>query len=215
MAVNLASAYWALTVSAAQAKLNKVAGGVVNASLKRLRERVQIALQLLSTDVARSTGAVHMNAQDDREDSSLSEGMMPFSVASIETIVACERACVALGESEIVVARATSLLDKLPNQHELVESILQQGAGALIEVIDRTSQRNTLDAILRYNHQQISNSQEIGQKPRPSVREYLFRNLDDSNPFQLTARYGEKEDADTKKAKPGRLLLALTKTTRD
>jgi hypothetical protein len=130
-----------------------------------------------------------------------------------------------------MTARATSLLHKFPEQYVLVESILSAEAGREIVLSGREAQRQILQAIQK--------QQEKGRLPskvpatpepspffaaQPALREYVFRNRDDSHPCQLSVRFGVKA-APGKKANTTReqgkaenaegLIVALTKTWSD
>jgi len=98
MAVNLAMAYFTLVVSAGDA----VTVGMVRLSLMRFREHVVNCLSSLSLDASNGDKATSQHTAD------------CISMVSIEALSACSRACLALSESEVLVARACSLLNKFP-----------------------------------------------------------------------------------------------------
>jgi Rab3 GTPase-activating protein catalytic subunit len=171
VAVNLAMSYFTLAVSAGEAAKIKS----VHATLIRFREKVDAALSLLSRDVT------YIDHSPD------SNGLEMMS--SVESIAACVKACEALTEAEVVVARASSLLHKLPRQYKLVESILKAKHGELVK-IRLESER---EAILNTIHDQQKRLPSAGVIPKltPSIREYLLQNIDEFLPCQLCVRYGD------------------------
>mgnify|MGYP005847302801 CR=1 FL=1 len=221
MSVSLAVAYFTLMGAAKETNVLKV-GGLLQRYFDRLRKEIENALELLSSDATKSTSAYCNDARRQ-------EGASSF--VSLQTIAACDAACNALSDAEVMIARATSLLNKFPEQYELVESILRAEAGKEIVLSGREAQRQILQAIQK--------QQEKGQFPskvpatpdtspffaaQPALREYVFRNLDDSHPCQLSVRFGVKA-APGKKANTAReqgkaesaegLIVALTKTRSD
>jgi len=76
-----------------------------------------------------------------------------ISMVSIEALSACSRACLALSESEVLVARACSLLNKFPQQFQLVEKIISQPDGTPIEVTDKDTQSIVLQSLQEHQFQ--------------------------------------------------------------
>jgi Rab3 GTPase-activating protein catalytic subunit len=194
VAVNLAMSYFTLAVSAGEAAKIKS----VQATLSRFREKVDAALFLLSRD------ATYIDHTPD------SNGLEMMS--SVESIAACTKACEALTEAEVVVARASSLLHKLPRQYKLVESMLKSKEGELVK-IRLESERET---ILNTIHEQQKRLPSAGVIPKltPAVREYLLQNVDESLPCQLCVRYGDAGLNACGVDKSG-ILLALRKVNSD
>lgn len=178
MAVNLAMAYYTLTVSAGEASLV----GVVRMSLARCRESVESALHLLSLDV--SSG----DRNPVFSESEISSAVM--SLVSIDSLSACSRVCMTLSEAEVQVARSMSLLEKFPQQFDLVDSIMSKPNGTLIEVPNPKIRIEVLKSICSL--QKDSNTPRecvLPSEAKPSVREYLLRNSDESQPSQLLVKY--------------------------
>jgi hypothetical protein len=62
------------------------------------------------------------------------------------------------------------------------------------------------------NHEGFAASESVAQ---PVLREYIFRNLDDGNPSQLSVRYGDQGAYLDRVDKEGGVLLALLKSYKD
>ncbi|CAB9500342.1 Rab3 GTPase-activating protein catalytic subunit [Seminavis robusta] len=185
LAVNLASSYFTLVHAAKEVGVLKIGGLVLRAFL-RLREKTEKALELLSGDATRSTSAV-CNISRRHEAAS--------NFVSVGVISACDEACTSLSEAEVVTARATSLLNKFPEQYDLVETFLRNNGGEEVTLSGRQAQSQILDAI---SEQQMETQPKAkrGSGPSPSVlpalREYVLRNLDDSRPCQLSVRFADE-----------------------
>jgi hypothetical protein len=95
MATNLSAAYFSLATSAGDA----VNIEIISSSLKHLRVTTEAAIKALSLDVL-------IAATTKRPKSNL---VFPSSVASVDSIAACEKACCALAESEALLARTRSV----------------------------------------------------------------------------------------------------------
>ncbi|KAL3916549.1 MAG: hypothetical protein SGARI_007936 [Bacillariaceae sp.] len=192
MGVNLSSAYFALASSAK----GTMKIGIVQLSMKRLRQKTERALDLLSRD------ATGMLSQIVKEGGS--------------AIAACEDACNALSVTETMVARATSLLHKFPGQYKLISDLLRFVDGSTLALIDRMGRSNFLNMIheQQQRKQGSNDAQANDNLPTPLLREYVFRNLDDENPAQLAVRFGDEGDnqeAESSKHEGG-VLLALLKS---
>jgi len=210
MAVNLSSAYFALASSAkATMKI-----GIVQLSLKRLRQKTEKALKLLSHDSLGNLSQI----KDSLNGSSGStvgttSGMTSSIFASDQAIYACEDVCNALSVTETMIARATSLLHKFPNQYKLVSDLLRFADGSTLALTDRTGRSNFLNLV--FNQQQKENKLLDPSKdklPNPMLREYVFRNLDDENPCQLAVRFGDEVTNLDRGENEGGVLLALSKS---
>jgi Rab3 GTPase-activating protein catalytic subunit len=220
MAVNLAVSYFTLINAAKDVGVLKV-GGPVQRVFQCLREKTEKALELLSGDATRSTSSAcnisHRN-----------EGASNF--VSLGVISACDDACTALSEAEVVTARATSLLYKFPAQYALVESFLTNSPGEDISLTDENAQSQILQTI---HKQQLETKSKAKCGPadklrtkagaKPALREYVLRNLDDSCPCQLSVRVADDSAmlhrASTKPSRTsaqtatssGGMIVALTK----
>ena len=137
MATNLSNAYHSLVLSATVGTdLGEDATQIpmVEASLIRLRRKLEAALHLLSADSVSPNNTVGGPQSSPETNgfcghvsgSSLSVSPPVFSFASLETLAPCETACRIIGENEMLLSNALSLLHKLPHQYELVEQLLQQ-----------------------------------------------------------------------------------------
>lgn len=199
MAVNLSNSYFLLANSAKDA--TKV--DVVKTLLIRLRKQTEEALKWLSDEAANATSAFY-NAQ--AEDDGRSSNFL-----SIQAIAACEAVCASLSEAEVITALATSLLQKFPGQYKVVQSILKQADGEIIELKDLMAQTRVLDVVSK----QQNTSEE--STPKPVLREYLLRNLDDANPCQLSVRCADASISSSQKngKNVSSLMLALTECVED
>jgi len=219
LAVNMAVSYFTIMGAAKEGGVQKI-GGLIKRAFQRLRERTEQALDMLSGDATRSTSGAF-------NDIRRQEGSSSF--ISVSVISACDAACTALSEAEVLTARATSLLHKFPGQYELIDSILRHEPGRRIPLLDETGQSQILEVIQAQQAQAQAKinkgtSQSIDVKPmlgpRPALREYVLRNLDDSHPCQLSVRFADevvvlnnsKANRGELPSRGGGLLLALTKS---
>ncbi|GKY96293.1 hypothetical protein MPSEU_000589000 [Mayamaea pseudoterrestris] len=161
MAANLNAAYFALVSSAGVA----MQIGAVSRVLQELRETSETVIKLLSSDVLAAATASR----------SRSKRSLPTSIASIDTLASCERACALVGESEVIVSRAISLLNKLPGQFDLIENLLRNPEGSWVSVTPETSRNAVLHAMA---------------SQQPEAREYMIRGQDPLSPCQLCVSYG-------------------------
>lgn len=187
MAVNLAQSYFTLVVSAGEA----VTVSVVRSCLVRFREHVVSALGHLSHDATFG-------------DRTKAESTNIMSVVSIESLAACGRACLALGEAEVQVARARSLLNKLPQQVRLVENIMSKPPGSQIEIGDKKVQELILTSIGK-----DQNVRGKSSEAEPSIREYVMMNSDDQQPCHLCVKYHTKDDG------LSNIVVAMTLSSRN
>ena len=186
LAVNLSAAYFGIVFSAEEA----LSIPCIRTSLRRLRKRVEIAVNLLSLDAVTS--------------GQVSNPLHP-GLSSVEAMAACENACIVLSENEVLLARGRSLLTKFPGKFDLIDRILKASEGCVITVEDEAEQRDILRTVLSQQTDPTSKS----SRPSPTLREYLLRNHDNQNPCQLCVRYGNHvKDLDSE----GGLLMAITKT---
>jgi hypothetical protein len=124
----------------------------------------------------------------------------------METISSCEAVCDAIADVEIVLSRATSLLDKFPGEYELVQTLLHSANGTVISVERSSARKGILQAIQR----QQQNGGNDDDMPRPSQREYVLRNREDEHPCQLTVQITQDGDGDSQG-----MVLALTRCERE
>jgi hypothetical protein len=210
VAVNLSSAY--LTLASSAKGTMKI--GIVQLSMKRLRQKTERAIELLSRD---ATGMLSQIA----EGGSTAVSTASSQYVSEDAIAACEDACNALSVSETMIARATSLLYKFPGQYKLISDLLRFADGSTVALIDPVGRETFLNLIFEQQQQRQSKfpedtttDQSRENLPQPLLREYVFRNLDDENPSQLAVRFG-KEGATPTGSNPsvaGGILLALMKS---
>jgi hypothetical protein len=212
MAVNLSSAYFALASSAK----GTMKIGIVQLSMKRLRQKTERAIELLSRD---ASGMLSQIA----EGGSTAVSSASSQYVSEDAIAACEVACNALSVTETMVARATSLLHKFPGQYKLISDLLRFADGSTVALIDPAGRRSFLNMIFEQQQQRQSKFSEgttsgtdlsiTDTLPNPLLREYVFRNLDDENPAQLAVRFGKEGAATTgsNNSIEGGVLLALLK----
>lgn len=218
MAVNLAVSYYTLLGSAKEVGVLKI-GGLVRRAYQRLREKIEYALELLAVDATNSTSSSFT-------DTIRNEGSSNF--VSLASISACDAACSALSEAEVLTARATSLLHKFPEQFDLVESIIRCSPGEEIILTDPKAQSQVLAAIQLQQGQRRSRGKSASKKSadlQPALREYVLRNLDDSRPCQLSVRYSDESTVSSKinnnntksqrMADAGGVIVALTKSYDD
>ena len=209
MAVNLSSAYFALASSAKAT--TKV--GIVQLSLKRLRQKTEKALKVLSHDSLGNLSQMSGKTKTGKSVNTAGASTMTSIFASEKAITACEDACNALSVTETMIARATSLLHKFPNQYKLVSDLLRFADGSTLPLTDRAGRASFLNLV--FEHQQKENKlldSARDRTPNPMLREYVFRNLDDENPCQLAVRFGDEVTAADRGENEGGVLLALSKS---
>jgi Rab3 GTPase-activating protein catalytic subunit len=202
MAVNLSSAYFTLVASAE----DTLKIGLVQASLQRLRRKIDEALQLLSHD---ATGALFQCSDGGSTMSTTSN-----QYTSEDSIYACEEACNALSVTETMIARATSLLHKFPGQHNLVQDLLRLKDGSTVALTDPKGRSSFLNAI-HDQQKQHSTFTSWESLPKPVLREYVLRNLDAEHPCQLSVRFGDEGAYLDRVDNEGGVLLALLKSYSD
>ena len=190
LAVNMAVSYFTIIEAGKDAGVHKV-GGLITRAFQKLRARTEQALEMLSGDATRSTTGSPNDAR-------CQEGSSSF--ISVPVISACDAACSALSEAEVLMARAISLLHKFPGQYALVQSVLCHEPGCEISLTDQKERSQILQVV----YEQQLESRPTGSAPPtqpemktcinalPTLREYLFRNLDDVTPCQLSVRYAAK-----------------------
>jgi Rab3 GTPase-activating protein catalytic subunit len=228
MAVNLCSSYFAIIASTGEALLI----GIVSETLLQLRDKIESALFLLSVDATRATGSIgkHFGSRNDSKSrnqsmaadkSSQSDAIM---MVSVDALAATSAACEALGQAEVIVSRAASLLYKLDKQYDLIERILREREGTPIVVADHSAQQLLLTCIHKcQNEIPAMIVTGVANKILPARREYMLQNMDNDNPCQLCVRYNDEgikvinndSTANGQQVDMGGMILALAMTTND
>lgn len=209
MSVNLSSSYFALASSAkATMKI-----GIVQLSMKRLRQKTERALKILSHD---SLGNLSQISEGIRSGSGSTTGTSSFTssiFASDKALYACEDACNAMSVTETMIARATSLLHKFPNQYKVVSELLRFTDGSPMDLTDRVGRTSFLNLVFQQQQKENKLLDPSRDKvPNPILREYVFRNLDDENPCQLAVRFGDEITNIDRGENEGGVILALSKS---
>ena len=188
LAVNLSGAVFALH---AEAGATRQIPAVRNA-LNKLGNLVEAALLDLMSDRSGQRG----KTKDDIE-----------RFISVDTVASCEEACNAIGEVEVVVSRAMSLLSKFPGQYSLIEAILVGGRGMVV-ADDHGTRADVIELILSQQRRRDATPESV---PSPSLQEYVLQNQSGRQdvPCQLTARLGSSQHSSQRG-----LLLALSKCDR-
>lgn len=204
MAVNLSAAYFTLVASADEALDMEL----VQTCVHKLRSKIDKALQKLSRDATPFATPI-----PDHTTGSVSSATSQ-KFAAHDTITACEEACTALGEVETMIARAKSLLNKFPDQLQLVQNLLLLADGTPVRLDDEKGRISFLNAI-HHQQQQHSTFSALESLPKPVLREYVLRNLDEGNPCQLSVRFGDEGAYLDRVDNEGGVLLALSKSYKD
>lgn len=208
IAVNLTNAIFIL-----QSSMPTPTPPIVQKILKKLKDKINITLDLLKQDVTKSMTMSTTRSpllDDDIHDL--------FAHVSPETIKSCEEVCFIMADVETTMSRAASLLTKFDGDVELVQKLLESPEGKGIEVNNHSTRSQILNEIMSQelrNHGKASIEKDMNL-PSPSVREYILRNVDKNNPCQLTACIGGTfglEDGDRSNTKGG-LVIALKKCVR-
>ncbi len=199
VAVNFAMAYFSLQNAA---KPNVISIPLVQVALARLKETINIALEKLGSDMTEGT---------------LPGTGSPNLYVSPDTIKACDTVCDVIGDVEIILSRATSLLTKLPGEYSLIQELLvsngnnnipsYQGRSGIFNTIRKQQQRNSGGR----------DDNDDNDLPFPSVREYILRNRDETSPCQLTVRIGGTHGLEEggNNSTLGGLVLAMNKCVKD
>ena len=199
MAVKLTNAKFILESAANPARnIRSVAH-----SLVKFQTSIDAALEMLTGDATR--GFLHLAPE------SLTEDSGPMAYVSTLTIMRCEDVCNAIGELELLLSRALPLLQMLPGEYGLVDTLLQCEEGQYHILRHASERRAFLRAIKRCQ----ANESGPPSEATPTMREYVLRTVDPSNPCQLCARLVPSFDGDQSASMfHGSLLLALTKCSR-
>ena len=192
LAVNLSAAVFVLYSEAGATRQIRA----VRNALQKLGNLVEAALLDLMDD--RSGRQVGWKG-----DANQGESMDDIErYVSVQTVASCEEACNAIGEAEVIVSRAMSLLSKFPGQYSLIEDILVKSQRMAV-VNDVSARADVMELILSQQRQQDAASENV---PTPSMQEYMLRSQPDHQhaPCQLTARLGKQRG----------LLIALSRCER-
>lgn len=172
-------------------------------SLVKLQTSIDDALEMLTIDA--TSGFLQLAPK------SLTEDSGPLAFVSTSTIMKCEDVCNAIGVLELQLSRALPLLQMLPGEYSLVDTLLQCEEGRY-RILRHASERT---AFLRAIKRSQTNSPDPPSETVPAMREYVLRNHDLSNPCQLCARLVPSFKGDQSASMfNGSLLMALTKSSR-
>jgi len=168
----------------------------VEVTFMRLAEKTQAAAAELAEDNYVFTLNVENPCGDSR---AAGEVLLP------RTMKACETLCNAIGEVELTLSRATSLLQKFPGQYDLVHHLLCRKDGEDVRLtgnsefhqnaVFQSIQQGILGLLREPSVSKIPMSsceQDDGTSdvdlPLPFAREYVLHNSDESRPSQLLAQ---------------------------
>ena len=198
MSVKLTNAKFVLESAANPArKVRSVAQ-----SLVKLQTSIDAALEMLTRDAA--SGFLQLAPK------SLSEDSSPLAFVSTSTIIKCEDVCNVIGELELLLSRALPLLQILPGEYGLVDTLLQCEEERC-HILKIASERS---AFLRAIKRHQTNSSDSPSEAIPVMREYVLHNPDPSNPCQLSARLVPSvEENQIASLFHGSLLMAITKSS--
>lgn len=211
LAVNLSMANFFLREASEPVRKVKM----VEITLSRLEKKTQEALEKLANDMTEGTLPGKRKNIIKRSDA---ENIPAGLYISPETIAACESVCDHIGDSEIILSRAISLLSKMPGEYELVHQLLARPEGEVFHLNSHDGRSGILKTI-RQQQQTNSGREDIGinDLPYPSVREYILQNRDEQSPCQLTVRIGGTHGLEEggNNSTMGGLVLAMNKCVRE
>ena len=171
-------------------------------SLVKLQTSIDAALEMLTRDAA--SGFLQLAPK------SLSEDSSPLAFVSTSTIIKCEDVCNVIGELELLLSRALPLLQILPGEYGLVDTLLQCEEERC-HILRIASERS---AFLRAIKRHQTNSSDSPSGAIPVMREYVLHNPDPANPCQLSARLVPSfEENQIASLVHGSLLMAITKSS--
>jgi hypothetical protein len=200
VAVNLSISYYTLYVSAGDA----IDVPVVSTAFQRLRGAVDGALEKLDEEanLLAAEGAHEVPSENDTQ---------IRSDALRRCLASCESACTALSQAEITVARAVSILHKVPTRNHLADSLLTTPDTMTCDVDDEAQRCALLDLALRCRRNEVQLSPPSSPAVTllmPSSYEYVLRDTSGESACQLCV-YRDEEATST----PG-ILVALTTAKR-
>jgi len=191
LAVKLTNAKFVLESDAKPAmKVQSIAQG-----MKRMSTSINQALEMLTSDAA-NLSLSRKDMPDDKD---------PLVYVSTSTITSCEEACNIIGEVEILLSRALSLLQILPHQYTLVDLLLQCKDEQFLFLKHPIERIAFLNGI---KEQQMNFGSSASDEARPTMREYVLNNTDRLNPCQLSARLVSSTEEENQSS----LLLAITRS---
>ena len=89
-------------------------------------------------------------------------------------------ACNAIGNAEVILSRATSLMSKFPGEYRLIQDILHAfDEGEMVAEDEAELRTLIMSAVMK------KKVTDLDSHPHPSVREYVLQNLDGEVPCQL------------------------------
>jgi len=194
LAVNLSGAVFVLHTEAGATRQIPAVQNV----LKKLGNLVEAALLDLMSD----RSGRRVDAEGGEEGKESTDDIERY--VSAGTVASCEEACNAIGEVEVIVSRAISLLSKIPGRYSLIQDILVGGRGMIV-ADDQGTREDVMELI---SSQQEATSEIV---PTPSLQEYVLQSQSGRQvvPCQLTARLGNGQHSNQRG-----LLLALSKCDR-
>ena len=136
--------------------------GIVQLSMKKLRQKIEKAINALSRD---STGSISQTCNGGVGSGSTAASTTTSHFASEASISACEEACSALSVTETMLARATSLLAKFPGQYGLVSDLLRFADGCPLGLTTFNSSTRVPTSVFT-----LGCSIAVAKEPRPTKK---------------------------------------------
>ena len=201
LAVNLAMAYFILHSSKPPCRIS-----YLDDAFWSLEKKIEETLSLLDHDLKT---ALSKSSGDEKS------GSMTQSYTTPPTLLACEIVCDKIGEVELLLSRATSLLTKFSGDSTVVEEILGCSESQYHEVESYESRTGILNAInCQQNRNSGNSTNSLNDFPYASVREYILRNRNDARPCQMTVCIGGTHGLESggNNSTKGGLVLALNKS---
>ena len=198
LAVKLSNAKFVLDSAATPARQIRS----VDRGLCDLKVAISAALRALSNDAA--GGLLHLAPKS---------MVGNTSYVSASTIVTCEEACNCIGEFEILLSRALSLLQKFPGEYILVDSLLRCRDDRHVFVQQPQERSAFLGAIRHYQEETTNHTNHSSPEAIPTMREYVLRTVGPLHSCQLGAcLVPDLEETQSSSLFRGSLLLSLTKS---
>jgi hypothetical protein len=196
LAVNLCNAKFVLTAASKQAvQVQTLAEGLHN-----LHVAIDLALESLAKDASTE---VAPNTAD--------ENSTPLTYVTTETISKCEEACNQIGEFEIILSRSLALLEKLPGNYSLVDSLLQCCTDANFVLVKDPKDRDAFLGVIRSGQMANTTIDPSSFFPDACMREYVMSSNNRMNPCHLNARLMSSTRGSSSSFN-GSLLLALSQS---
>ena len=191
LAVNLKNAEFVLETSSKPI----IHVPLIKHTLLQVKAAVNDAIEMLTRDSFE--GCLHASTQHNTTE-------YPLVHVSALTLQNCEKACDAIGETELLLSRALSLWHICPDA-ELVNNLLQCHDGSFVFLKNPKERSIFLNAIKEHQLTDLGIANEH-QLPEASMREYVISNGHQSTPCELNARLVSNLKGDHA------ALLALTKS---